>query len=353
MSKNYGVLSCVFYEDKDNELVGGKTFNYFDYNHNLENFNKDNNTDINIDLVDFSGSGHNEDVYFRTHSIDNEHIKNVKTLGICSYNKYYFDNLNFFSSLKSLRCLDLVDCELKSLNGIEALENLEYLYLMYCKLEDLTYLDKMTKLKSLEISHNENKINDTSQLQYLTKLEELLCNNSNISNLDSISELINLKTLNCSDNQIFVLDSLINLINLEEVNCINNEIQDVIFIENLTKLKKLCISGNPINYLDVEYNTELEHLECGYTGISEIENIANCKKLKYLDVRELYLDTLSGIEECIELKAIRIVDINKPDKSFVDLEIPQIIKDYKTNNCDINLELDRFLDVINRLQKKS
>jgi hypothetical protein len=117
------------------------------------------------------------------------------------------------------------------------------------------------------------------------------------------------------------------------------------------KLKKLCISGNPINYLDVQYNTELEHLECGYTGISEIENIANCKKLKHLDVRALYLDTLSGIEECTELKTIRIIDINKPDKSFIDLEIPKIIKDYKTNNCDINLELNRFLDVINRLQK--
>ena len=382
MEQNYGVLTCLYYDDKLNDLMGSSNFD--DYCHKADN------EDFKTELLYFNGTADN--TQFSNYYITDEYFHNLKAVDLNFEDDYYFDDLNVLSRLKRLRSLACAKSNLRNLNGIQNFMKLEYLYLDECKITDLSQLEMITELKILNISNN--KIEDVSNLKYLTKLEELYCDNNRISNLDSVRDLLNLKIIHCSENQIINLDSLINLTNLKELKCSFNKINNVDFIKNLNKLITLSIADNFIKHLevgdsvliedldccnnslrntnfiknlknlkkfsmyenygieelDVEYNTELEYLTCSYNSISEIKNISKCKKLKSLDIRELQLETLSGIEECTNLKHLYIIDVNKPGHISVYLEIPQIIKDYKINNCNITLELNRFLNVINTLQ---
>ena len=117
-----------------------------------------------------------------------------------------FGNNNFVSALpslkglRSLRRLEINDCNILDLTPLAELTQLEWLELVNNLISDITPLQNLKGLEHLNL--DANVIEDVSPLAQLTRLELLYLENNNISDVSPLAGLTNLERLDLRNNSV-------------------------------------------------------------------------------------------------------------------------------------------------------
>ena len=180
----------------------------------------------------------------------------------------------------SLAKLGLSDDDM---SGIEQLSELENLTLTENNLTGLSFITALTKLESLYAS--DNFIGDISPLASLTELKNLYLDNNPVKDFTPLYGLKNLKTLSIKGIEITEeqLDELKE--HLPQCNIFSDETED--------EVVEITLGG-------VTFKSDVEELDLGGKGITDISELAKCKNLKKLDLRDnkaTDLTPLSGLTE--------------------------------------------------------
>ena len=102
--------------------------------------------------------------------------------------------------LKSLRRLEITNCNISDISGLAELTQLEWLSLVNNLISDVTPLSNLKSLEHLNL--DANVISDVSPLAQLTRLELLYLENNKISDVSPLAGLTNLDRLDLRNNAI-------------------------------------------------------------------------------------------------------------------------------------------------------
>ncbi len=220
-----------------------------------------------------------------------------------------FKGIEFFTSLKELRCMDI---DITSLD-LRSNTNLEELNCYGCPIESLD-LGQCTKLRLLNCSRTNISSLDVSKNTLLEKLtcwylpitsidlsqnanlQELDCLHNNLRELDlshnpeltqldcrenqltklDLSNNTKLKTVVCNDNQLTALD-ISKCADLWGVYCYNNQLTELNTENNGTIFSIWC-NGNQLTTLDVSKNPKLAYFNCSENKITVLD-ISKCPAL--------------------------------------------------------------------------
>ena len=180
----------------------------------------------------------------------------------------------------SLAKLGLYDSDLEGIAGLHELENLT---LTENRLTSLSFITGLTKLESLYAS--DNMIGDISPLAAMTQLKNLYLDNNPITDFTALYGLKSLKTLSIKGIDITVsqLEELKK--QLPQCSIFSDEAED--------EVVEITLGG-------VTFRSDVEELDLGGKGITDISELAKCKNLKKLDLRDnkaADLTPLAGLTE--------------------------------------------------------
>ena len=195
------------------------------------------------------------------------------------------------------------------------------------KISNIEGLSKFENLKSLNL--NSNKITDFTELAKLSDLETLSVRFNNLSDLKSMSELRNLIQLDISNNYITDVSPISKLTNLNALLVGNNNIQNNLTpLSKLSKLAVLDITNNNVSDISALSNLKLGELYASYNSIKDLSNIDK-----------------NGLEK-LELKN-NIINLEANEKMF---DMPEIVQ-YSINKYGrgANLELYNCNIINNKL----
>ncbi len=274
-------------------------------------------------------------------------------------------------NILSIKELDLLSTDVKSLKYLDEFENLEILkadsvvniesvgnilglrelYITNSNVEDINFLSNLKKLKTLDLSNN--NISDITILGELTKLQYINLKSNNISDISSLKNL-DLKEIYLKSNPIeeysiidkvlenaYKTDVYIAYFNDENLNNailenlkINNA---YISINKLNKLKRLDLSNKDIkNIGGIENLKSLIELDLSF---NDIEDISYLKELKNLKILRLNNNNISNISFLAYIKNINLLDLSFNNIDSVEslLYLPNLKYLYlKGNNIDDN-----------------
>ena len=127
--------------------------------------------------------------------------------------------------LKTLRRLEIRDCNISDLSGLAELTQLEWLVLVDNQISDISALANLKRLEHLNL--DANVIKDVSPLAKLTKLKVLYLENNVISDVSPLAGLTNLERLDLR----------------------NNAISDFSSLDGLSEKTIISLQGNPSDFL--------------------------------------------------------------------------------------------------------
>ena len=113
-------------------------------------------------------------------------------------NNRSLSSLSSLNGLKSLRRLEINDCEISDLSGLEALTQLTSLTLVNNLISDVSALKSLKALTHLNLRNN--IITDVSPLSGLTRLEELHLDNNAITDLSPLEKLLERRNISVGNN---------------------------------------------------------------------------------------------------------------------------------------------------------
>lgn len=172
----------------------------------------------------------------------------------------------------SIEALDLSNKNLTSIEGLEVFTNLKELNLSGNLLTDATPIAGLEHLVKLDVSFNQLseltlasesleqldvEANQFSTIEFISefpRLKNLNLRANNVVDLMPLQNLKDLKKLNIRGNQVKTLEPLENLMNLVDLNARNNQITLVEPIGQLPLTKRLYLTGNDIQDLDIFAN---------------------------------------------------------------------------------------------------
>ncbi|KAI4272370.1 MAG: hypothetical protein LQ337_005342 [Flavoplaca oasis] len=207
----------------------------------------------------------------------------------------------------SLAVQDLV----KKLTDIEPYEP-HWDYIRHVDLHDrglhsLHMLDDFCgHIEDLDVSRNQ-----LSQLHGAPRgIRHLQAWSNCLSNLTSWSHLQNLQYLDVSSNQITSLTGLQNLVHLRELKAANNQIESLEGILELDGLIKLVLRGNCIKAINFERSkiTRLTDLDLERNHLSEVTHLNDLPALKRLNLSENVIEKLDLSEGSGSLETLRVAN---------------------------------------------
>lgn len=185
----------------------------------------------------------------------------------------------------------------------------DYLNLLNCSVESLDLWDKHIKLTTLILSGN--KITSTGSLACLTELEKLDLSFNFIEKINGLGGLGRLNELDLHNNSISNLGELKNLpVSLTKFSCFLNKVYlnpryDKVILSlfsNLVILDWRNISKNPkssaISQIDFKHELILARIQINPSEIFH--------KLENLNLSNLNLASMQGLESCLSLKKINL-----------------------------------------------
>ena len=180
--------------------------------------------------------------------------------------------------LETIYRLDAGDRGIHHLEGIQHLKNLRTLNLIDNRIQDVTPLENLTKMQELNLRNNE-----------ITNLEDI--------NLVVLKDLPELKVLSLRHNVVRHEDSsqtritnisvLKDFHQLESLELRDNHIKDITPLQDLTQLKVLDISQNPLKEGDISPLKDLVgllHLNIRETGVKDLSPLENMIHIEYLNI---------------------------------------------------------------------
>jgi len=280
-----------------------------------------------------------------------KNLKKLKELYISSEDEMNFEPLLYLKDLKKLK---ISNNNLENIDSIGMLSSLEELDLsndivsaIKNNIKDLKGLKGLIHLKKLNLSYN-LQIENLSDIECLTKLEELNISFCRVNDFKPLEKLKNLKVLNADDNLAYDIEikkivhpqnikPVGNLKNLKELYINGAGLRDLGIIKNLKKLETLSAERNKIrNIEELKELTSLKHVNLNHNEINNIAPIACLKELEELDLGENDIENIKCLEKLTNLRYLdlsdnQIVNINAL-RNLKKLEDVQLygneIKDY-------------------------
>ena len=152
-----------------------------------------------------------------------------------------------FSPLASVRRLQWIefgdDRSISALPSLKGLKSLKRLEINNCNISDISGLAELTQLERLELVNNQ--ISDISPLANLKSLEHLNLDANIILDVSSLAKLTRLELLYLENNKISDVSPLAGLTNLERLDLRNNAISDFSPLKRLTENIFIKSIGNP------------------------------------------------------------------------------------------------------------
>lgn len=228
-------------------------------------------------------------------------------------------------SLNEITHLDLSFLGIESLEGIEVVKNLNSLTLSNNLLTDISPIAALDQLTLLDIQNN--RVGDLSPLSQLTELQVLLIRNNPIASIEVIENLFaGLKTTD------FLVDVSFEDPEFEAV--IREALgikKDLLSYYDLQKLRTLDLSEVEINNISgIEHALNLEHLIIN-KPVENYKLIAELKKLKHLEMNHSDLESIEFLEPLTLLESL---DLSY--NSISDISAIQSMKHLKLLNISRN-----------------
>ena len=189
----------------------------------------------------------------------NEGLKSLQKLKYLQTSGLGYSNVDALGNLKNLNYVKLSEDNLSDISGLTSSENLEFIDLYYSKkLDNIKPLSKLKNIKLIDITSTQ------------------------INSLKGLENSVNIHGVKAVDTPIKNLDGLVNAKNIY---CINVEgcknLENIEGIKNSVKLKEIilanCSSVASLNGL--ENCTDLRLISLSGSGISNLDSLANCKKI--------------------------------------------------------------------------
>ncbi len=129
---------------------------------------------------------------------------------------------------------------LSSIKELGCLEVLEAFFGQDQKLNDISDIVYLTNLKRLHLYNT--TITDVSPISQLTNLESLVLNNIDILDINPLqTSIISLKRINLANTNVDNIDLLVKAKNLESLNLNSTSVTDLTSLYNLSNLKNLLL----------------------------------------------------------------------------------------------------------------
>jgi hypothetical protein len=248
------------------------------------------------------------------------------------FTSYSHQEIRSLSSLQNIRELNILRAEsiskteeyLNALALFPKLESLQKVPLLRSKHIELA--KHMTNLQSIYIEalHMEDvAYNHLSEMTKLTRLRIIDANTTDSTNFMKISALTNLRELqmyNCNMNyDVFKKCPLV------QVQLDSMELKSLEWLANCTKLKYLELFYTQVNdYNGIQYLTQLEDFSAFATGMTDPAlNLIPAKSLTRLVLRSESEITIDGVHEWtlpITATSLRELDLSNSDFQHVDSE---------------------------------
>jgi len=241
-------------------------------------------------------------------------------------------NITPLTNLSKLERLGLSHTSVSSIAPLSNLTELRSLDLVANRVSDLTPLSNLLHLRAVNLSHN--LIWDIKPLSFLFDLEWLSLSENLVSDITPLANLKNLSTLLLSQNRISDISPLTNLPKLQSLDLRDNQVSDISpLVQNpgIGEGDYIDLRGNPLG--DKAYEEDIPALESRgvellydlrepsisfsdpnlETAIREALNKpegeitrADLLKLTELDASNRGITDLSGIENCLNLRVLRL-----------------------------------------------
>lgn len=195
-----------------------------------------------------------------------KHLKKLNQLYIGSNRFNHIESLSGLTGLKRL-AID-GNSLIGSLEPLKSLKNLELLNISYIKAKDITPILGIKTLKYLYLQGSTTA--DVSVLQQMPNLEDLYLDNTNLEGgYDFLGKMSNLKHLNLSQNNLSEINFITALPKLEGLDIKENQITDISPILEAEAQKELAVSR--MKYLKIDHN-EIQNIE-GLSALKELKRL--------------------------------------------------------------------------------
>jgi hypothetical protein len=198
------------------------------------------------------------------------------------------EDITVLSEIKTLKNIDIYQCDNIAEISISDLPNLETINTIYYRTDKNIKLSNLQKLNNLSIhSGSYNGIAfDTVILNYLPSLCTLSISNSDVVNISGVDDLVKL-TLDAANPDFAFLELMPKLEEFNFINRATGSTSPIVIPNNLTALKKLTLE-------DIDER-----------DFSSINNLIN---LEYLYIDDIRIETFPSLPNLIKLKELRIYD---------------------------------------------
>lgn len=171
--------------------------------------------------------------------------------------------------------------------------------------EDLEPLKDFERIEGLDLSDN-----DLNSLDYLPELDALTSLNlsgNNISDISRLRRYTSLKVLYLDDNPIEDLSPLYVLTGLGTLSITGIELTESKLAELEEALPNCRIHSDDAVAEEITlggktFMSDVEELDLGGLGISDISELAKCEKLKKLDLRDNSISSLAALKDLEDLE---------------------------------------------------
>lgn len=150
---------------------------------------------------------------------------------------------------------------------------------------------------------------NSSNIQYVGQLKQLICRFDNISSLAGIDQFTALRTLNLNNNNISDLSPLTSLTGLWSLSAANNPIADFSPISSLSNLYTLdLINTGLTNLTPFAGLTQLYNLFISSNQVSDLTPLSNLQNLNLLDANNNNIQSLVPISQLSNLQQLSLTN---------------------------------------------
>lgn len=185
-----------------------------------------------------------------------------------------------------------------SLEDVKKLPHLKVLFVGCQNIEDISPLAALTDLERLELKLN--AVKEVSVIKELNRLYQLGLNGNKAEDLSAVSENGNVRILDLCDTHTY----------------------DETFLDEMVFFDFLDISNRTESYKHLAGKT-IRDLRVGWTGLSDLSDLAGVSGLERLEIYHTGVADLSGLAEHKTLQYIRLGNIPAEDFSVL-LELPRL-----------------------------
>lgn len=181
-------------------------------------------------------------------------------------------NIGVLSNYAELTTVDLSSNAVSDLSALSALDKIITLNIASNDVRSIEALSSCSGMQSLDISGNQ--VSDLSPLSGMSKLREVRAGGNAISSIAPLSGCLQLSHLDVADNELTSITVVGNLPALTYLDFSHNAVTELPVFSAATHLQQFYASYNQLTdisnlagqaeltYVDVDYNEELEDIEC-------------------------------------------------------------------------------------------